>query len=177
MGYRRTKVLKLFLEPCLLVHPLLLLDMAFPFGAERSVRLKPRPKLIPRLILRLGTMDIMDTVLDTMVDTMGILMDMDTMDILTDMGMDIMVDKHNNQNAKKGLERTPELSSSNFNQKNKLHQIICSRSKNVKSTRQNFTMLVHISPLLFSPFAKTTLWIRFWSIENKSFTIFSKKHN
>merc|ERR1712223_2233308 len=43
---------------------------------------------------------------------------MDTMDILTDMGMDITVDKHqNNQNAKIGLERTPELSSSNFNQK------------------------------------------------------------
>merc|ERR1719242_429384 len=42
---------------------------------------------------------------------------MDTMDILMDMGMDIMVDKHNNQNAKIGLERTPELSSSNFNQK------------------------------------------------------------
>merc|ERR1711899_699326 len=41
---------------------------------------------------------------------------MDTMDILTDMGMDIMVDKHNNQNAKIGLERTPKLSS-NFNQK------------------------------------------------------------
>merc|ERR1712012_939110 len=92
-------------------------DMAFPFGAERSARLKPRLRLIPRLILRLGTMDIMDTVLDTMVDTMDILMDMDTMDILTDMGMDIMVDKHNNQNAKKGLERTPKLSSSNFNQK------------------------------------------------------------
>merc|ERR1712241_766990 len=59
-------------------------------------------------ILRLGTMDIMDTVLDTMVDTM---------DILTDMGMDTMVDKHNNQNAKIGLERNQELSSSNFNQK------------------------------------------------------------
>merc|ERR1712109_362494 len=116
MGYRRTKVLKLFLEPCLLVNPLLLLDMAFPFGAERSVRLKPRLKLILRLILRLGTMDIMDTVLGTMVDTMDILMGMDTMDILTDMGMDIMVDKHNNQNAKTGLERTPELSS-NFYQK------------------------------------------------------------
>merc|ERR1712062_575571 len=86
-------------------------DMAFPFGVEKSVRLKPR------LNLRLGTMDIMDTVLDTMVDTMDILMDMDTMDILTDMGMDIMVKKHNNQNAKIGLERTPELSSSNFNQK------------------------------------------------------------
>merc|ERR1719471_2691325 len=42
---------------------------------------------------------------------------MDTMDILMDMGMDIMVDKHNNQNAKIGLERTLELSSSNFNQK------------------------------------------------------------
>merc|ERR1719471_2152532 len=42
---------------------------------------------------------------------------MDTMDILMDMGMDITVDKHNNQNAKIGLERTPELSSSNFNQK------------------------------------------------------------
>merc|ERR1719351_144044 len=43
---------------------------------------------------------------------------MDTMDILTDMGMDITVDKHqNNQNAKIGLERSPELSSSNFNQK------------------------------------------------------------
>merc|ERR1719384_521583 len=42
---------------------------------------------------------------------------MDTMDILTDMGMEIMVEKHNNQNAKIGLERTPELSSSNFNQK------------------------------------------------------------
>merc|ERR1712109_352742 len=118
MGYRRTKVPKLFLEPCLLVPQLLLLDMAFPFGAERSARLKPRLRLTPRLILRLGTMDIMDTVLDTMVDTMDILMDMDTMDILTDMGMDITVDKHqNNQNAKIGLERTPELSSSNFNQK------------------------------------------------------------
>merc|ERR1719195_990593 len=77
---------------------------------------------------------------------------MDTMDILMDMGMGIMVDKHNNQNAKIGLERTPELSSSNFNQKNKLHQTICSRSKNVKSTQQNFTMLVHISPLLFFSF-------------------------
>merc|ERR1719230_75743 len=33
------------------------------------------------------------------------------------MGMDITVDKHNNQNAKIGLERTPDLSSSNFNQK------------------------------------------------------------
>merc|ERR1719336_3470893 len=77
---------------------------------------------------------------------------MDTMDILTDMGMDIMVEKHNNQNAKIGLERTPRLSSNNFNQKNKLHQIICSRSKNVKSTQQNFTMLVNISPLLFFSF-------------------------
>merc|ERR1711994_1052573 len=76
--------------------------MAFPFGAERSVRLKLRL----RLILRLGTMD-----------TMDILMDMDTMDILMDMGMDITVDKHNDQNAKIGLERTLELSSSNFNQK------------------------------------------------------------
>merc|ERR1712241_31199 len=98
-------------------HPLLLLDMAFPFGAERSARLRPRLRPILRLILRLGTMDIMDTVLDTMVDTMDILMDMDTMDILMDMGMDIMVDKRNNQNAKIGLERTPELSSSNYNQK------------------------------------------------------------
>merc|ERR1719210_2869857 len=43
---------------------------------------------------------------------------MDTMDILTDMGMDIAVEKHNNQSEKIGLEpRTPELSSSNFNQK------------------------------------------------------------
>merc|ERR1719225_44064 len=38
---------------------------------------------------------------------------MDTMDIL----MDITVDMHNNQNAKIGLEKNPELSSSNFNQK------------------------------------------------------------
>merc|ERR1712241_764052 len=99
-------------------HPLLLLDMAFPFGAERSARLKPRLRLTLRLIPRLGTMDIMDIVLDTMGDTMDILMDMDTMDILTDMGMDIMVDKHNNQNAKIGLEKNPEMSSaSNFNQK------------------------------------------------------------
>merc|ERR1711884_458503 len=42
---------------------------------------------------------------------------MDIMDILMDMGMDITVDKHNNQNGKIGLERTPKLSSSNFNQK------------------------------------------------------------
>merc|ERR1712241_111492 len=99
-------------------HPLLLLDMAFPFGAERSARLKPRLRLTPRLILRLGTMDIMDIVLDTMVDTMDILMDMDTMDILMDMGMDITVDKHNNQNAKIGLERTPELSSNLYQKLN-----------------------------------------------------------
>merc|ERR1712217_599272 len=77
---------------------------------------------------------------------------MDTMDILTDMGMDIMVDQHNNQNAKIGLERTPELSSIKLQPKKKLHQIICSRSKNVKSTQQNFTMLVHISPVLFFSF-------------------------
>merc|ERR1712241_290402 len=134
-------------------HPLLLLDMAFPFGAERSVRLKPRLRLIPRLILRLGTMDIMDTVLDTMVDTMDILMDMDTMDILTDMGMDIMVEKHNNPNTKRGLERTPRLSSSNFQKIN-----TTSRSKNVKSTQQNFTMLVHISPVLFYSFCKKNLF-------------------
>merc|ERR1712223_1734045 len=42
---------------------------------------------------------------------------MDTMDILMDMDMDTTVKKHNNQNAKIGLERTPKLSSSNFNQK------------------------------------------------------------
>merc|ERR1712156_1272665 len=42
---------------------------------------------------------------------------MDTMDILMDMGMDITVEKHNNQNAKIGLEKPHELSSSNFNQK------------------------------------------------------------
>merc|ERR1719191_796654 len=42
---------------------------------------------------------------------------MDTMDILTDMDMDITVEKHNNQNAKIGLERTSKLSS-NFYQKN-----------------------------------------------------------
>merc|ERR1719412_2525921 len=47
---------------------------------------------------------------------------MDTMDTLMDMGMDITVDKHNNQNANIGLERTPELSSSNF-------------SQNIKSTK------------------------------------------
>merc|ERR1711973_936455 len=41
---------------------------------------------------------------------------MDTMDILTDMGMDITVDKHINPNTKRGLERTPELSS-NYYQK------------------------------------------------------------
>merc|ERR1719394_2403691 len=34
---------------------------------------------------------------------------MDTMDILMDMGMDITVEKHNNQNAKIGLERTPRI--------------------------------------------------------------------
>merc|ERR1719195_520217 len=99
----------------------------------------------------------MDTVLDTMVDTMDILMDMDTMDILTDMGMDITVDKHqNNQNAKIGLERTPELSS-NYYQKNKCHLNMYSRSKNVKSTQQNFTMLVHISSVLFFSFCKNII--------------------
>merc|ERR1719436_1512562 len=67
---------------------------------------------------------------------------MDTMDILMDMGMDITVEKHNNQ---KGLERTPELSSYILQPKNRFHLIMCSRSKNVKRTRQNFTMLVHIS--------------------------------
>merc|ERR1719322_1652654 len=41
---------------------------------------------------------------------------MDTMDILMDMGMDTTV-KHNNQNAKIGLEKNPELSSSNYYQK------------------------------------------------------------
>merc|ERR1719333_1754719 len=41
---------------------------------------------------------------------------MDTMDILTDMDTDITV-RHSNPNEKIGLERTPELSSSNFNQK------------------------------------------------------------
>merc|ERR1739838_569872 len=51
---------------------------------------------------------------------------MDTMDILTDMGMDIMVDKHNNQNAKIGLERTPNCHPIKLQPKNKLHQIICS---------------------------------------------------
>merc|ERR1719195_2028258 len=40
---------------------------------------------------------------------------MDTMDILTDMGMDITVN-HISPNTKRGLERTPKLSS-NFNQK------------------------------------------------------------
>merc|ERR1712241_659768 len=58
---------------------------------------------------------------------------MDTMDILTDMGMDITVEKHNNPNI--GLERTPKLSS-NFYQKNKYHLNMRSRSKNVKSTQQ-----------------------------------------
>merc|ERR1712241_1509512 len=43
---------------------------------------------------------------------------MDTMDILMDMGMDITVDKHNNQNAKIGLERTPKLSSNLYQKLN-----------------------------------------------------------
>merc|ERR1719210_1286158 len=42
---------------------------------------------------------------------------MDTMDILTDMGMDITVEKHNNQNAKIGLERTQKLSSNFYQNK------------------------------------------------------------
>merc|ERR1719270_2365531 len=42
---------------------------------------------------------------------------MDTMDILTDMGMDITVDQHSNPNAKIGLERTPELSSNYYQKK------------------------------------------------------------
>merc|ERR1719270_2387021 len=54
---------------------------------------------------------------------------MDTMVILTDMGMDITVDKHNNPNAKKGLERTPKLSSNYYQKIN-----ATSRSKNVKSS-------------------------------------------
>merc|ERR1719195_2456526 len=99
---------------------------------------------------------------------------MDTMDILTDMDMDIMVDKHNSQNAKIGLERTPTLSSLNFNQKNKLQQIICSRSKNVKSTQQNFTMLVHISSVLFFCFCQKLFRYNFGPKKNTSFTIFKK---
>merc|ERR1711973_632184 len=79
---------------------------------------------------------------------------MDTMDILTDMGMDITVEKHNNQNAKIGLERTPSVTVIKLQPKNKLHQTICSRSKNVKSTQQNFTMLVHISSVVFFSFCK-----------------------
>merc|ERR1711978_592258 len=104
---------------------------------------------------------------------------MDTMDILTDMGMDITVEKHNNQNAKIGLERTPELSSIKLQPKNKLHQTNCSRSKNVKSTQQNFTMLVHISPMIFFCFCKNNSLDMILVHKNTSFTIYpkKKKHN
>merc|ERR1719336_3287704 len=77
---------------------------------------------------------------------------MDTMDILTDMGMDITVEKHNNQNAKIGLERTPELSSSNFNQKINSTRLFVQDQRMSKVYSKTFTMLVHISPMLFFSF-------------------------
>merc|ERR1719270_772247 len=83
---------------------------------------------------------------------------MDTMDILMDMGMDIMVDKHNNQNVKIGLERNPELSSSNFNQKINSTRLFV-QDQRMSKVQQNFTMLVHISSVLFFSFCKKTLWI------------------
>merc|ERR1719221_2298409 len=43
--------------------------------------------------------------------------------------MDITVEKNNNQNAKIGLERTPNCHHQTSTN-NKLHQTICSRSKN-----------------------------------------------
>merc|ERR1712156_543984 len=104
---------------------------------------------------------------------------MDTMDILMDMGMDIMVDKHNNQNAKIGLERTSaQIVIIKLQPKNKLHQIICSRSKNVKSTQQNFTMLVHISSVLFFSFCKNnSLDMILVHKKHKLYNFFLKKNH
>merc|ERR1719394_2332388 len=98
---------------------------------------------------------------------------MDTMDILMDMGMDITVDKHNNQNAKIGLERTPKLSSSNFNQK--INSTMFKIKECQKYTAKYYNVSTYFTFAIFSPFAKMTLWIQFWSIKNTSFTIFPKK--
>merc|ERR1719445_18622 len=77
---------------------------------------------------------------------------MDTMDILMDMGMDIMVDKHNNPNAKIGLERTPESSSSNFNQKINSTRLFVQDQR--MSKVHSKILQVHISSLLFFSFCK-----------------------
>merc|ERR1719471_276253 len=78
---------------------------------------------------------------------------MDTMDILTDMGMDITVEKHNNQNAKIGLERTPELSS-NFYQKINATSI-CDQDQRMSKVHSKILQCLYIFHLcFFSPFAK-----------------------
>merc|ERR1712223_998359 len=96
---------------------------------------------------------------------------MDTMDILTDMGMDIMVDKHNNPNTKIGLERTPELSSSNLNQK-----INSTRLFKIKECQKYTAKFYNVSTYFTFVLFLLLLKQPFLSIKNTSFTIFPKRH-
>merc|ERR1719471_2132940 len=102
---------------------------------------------------------------------------MDTMDIPMDMGMDITVEKHqNNQNAKIGLERTPELSSSNFNQKinsTRLFKIKECQKYTAKFYNVSTYFICALFLILLNNFLDMILVHK-----NKSFTIFpQKKHN
>merc|ERR1712223_1670654 len=99
---------------------------------------------------------------------------MDTMDILTDMGTDITVDKHNNQNPKIGLERTPELSSSNFNQKINSTRLFKIKECQ-KYTAKFYNVSTYFTCALFLLLLKKLFGYEFSSIKNTSFTIFHKK--
>merc|ERR1719270_2380623 len=84
---------------------------------------------------------------------------MGTMDILTDMGMDIMVEKlHHNQNAKIGLERTPELSSSNFNQKINSTRLFV-QDQRMSKVHSKILQCYYIFHLCFFLLLQKTLWI------------------
>merc|ERR1719270_3277520 len=83
---------------------------------------------------------------------------MDTMDILTDMGMDITVEKHNNPDAKIGLERTPELSSSNFNQKINSTRLVV-QDQRMSKVHSKILQCYYIFHLCFFLLLQKTLWI------------------
>merc|ERR1712156_1072520 len=91
---------------------------------------------------------------------------MDTMDILTDMGMDIMVDKHNNQNANIGLERNPEMSSSNFNQKINSTRLFKIKECQ-KYTAKFYNVSTYFTFAFFSTFAKNLFGYNFGPQKHK----------
>merc|ERR1712156_551310 len=89
--------------------------------------------------------------------------------------MDIMVDKHNSQNAKIGLERTPTLSSLNFNQKKTPPDCLFKIKECQKYTAKFYNVSTYFICALFLLLQKYSLDMILVHKKQKLYNLSSKK--